>query len=210
MRISRVMAEHAPYRRRWRFTAASKLRGMSHCFTLCRACAHVSTLSSHIVHDIMHRHDPEGFARREPTAKRIQRSQKHPLGIHERWAGDGHDKLYSINFPVWAVVDDATTKGLGAWVVPSNRIGIIIAYLFLTLVVVYGGAASNLLSRVSYSSPFCSPSPPIYDRLWFRNYTTLWTYDCAQVFTEVPQHPSPRALISCLIFAERYSSLSMT
>ena len=99
-------------------------------FALCR----------HIVHDIMQRHDSEGFARREPTAKRIHRSKKHPIGIHQRWAGDGHDKLYIIGFPIWAVVDDATTYGLDAWVVPSNRMGIIIGYLFLVLVVEYEGA----------------------------------------------------------------------
>lgn len=87
----------------------------------------------------MHAHAPEGFAQREPTAKRIHRSNKHPIGIHERWSGDGHDKLYRIGFPIWAVVDDAVGQRLGAWVVPSNRMGIIIGYLFLSLVEKYEG-----------------------------------------------------------------------
>src|SRR5882762_1544812 len=82
----------------------------------------------------MHAHDEEGFGMREPTAKKIRRFAKHPLGINERWAGDGHDKLYRIGFPIWAVVDDASSKFLGAWVLPSNRTGKPVAYCFLDLV----------------------------------------------------------------------------
>jgi hypothetical protein len=91
------------------------------------------------VSDVMHAFAPEGFQQREPGAKRILRVKKAPIGIHERWAGDGHDKLYSIGFPIWALVDDATGKWLGAWVVPSNRIGNIISYLFLETVMKYKG-----------------------------------------------------------------------
>ena len=87
----------------------------------------------------MHTHDPEGFDRREPTAKKIHRIPKVPIGINERWAGDGHDKLYKIGFPIWAVVDDATSKYLDGWVVPNNRLGTVIGYLFLCLVEKYGG-----------------------------------------------------------------------
>ena len=87
----------------------------------------------------MHTHVPEGFAKRDPTAKKIFRVAKVPLGIHERWSCDGHDKLYKIGFPVYAIVDDATSKWLGAWIVPSNRVGFIIGYLFLCLVEEYEG-----------------------------------------------------------------------
>jgi hypothetical protein len=87
----------------------------------------------------MHTHDSDAFAAREPTAKRIFRVKKYPIGIHARWAADGHDKLYKIGFPIWAIVDDATGKWLGAWVVPSNRTGNIIAYLWLCAVEKYGG-----------------------------------------------------------------------
>ncbi|KAF8445060.1 hypothetical protein L210DRAFT_3611184 [Boletus edulis BED1] len=83
-------------------------------------------LTRQFVSDVMHMHAPEGF-------------DKLPVGIHERWAGDGHDKLYKIGFAIWAVVDDATSRWLGAWVVPSNRMGEIVAYLFLCLVEKYGG-----------------------------------------------------------------------
>lgn len=90
----------------------------------------------------MHAHSPEGFGLREPTAKTIYRSKKQPVGIHERWSGDGHDKLYKIGFPIWAVVDDAVGYRLGAWVVPSNRMGHIVAYLFLCLVEEYEGTST--------------------------------------------------------------------
>jgi hypothetical protein len=54
-------------------------------------------------------HDPDGFEKRDPTSKKILRFPKIPIGIHERWSCDGHDKLYKIGFPVWAIVDDATS-----------------------------------------------------------------------------------------------------
>lgn len=87
----------------------------------------------------MHIYDDEGFALREPTAKQTRRVKKHPIGIHERWSGDGHDKLYQIGFPIWGTVDDGTSHWLGGWIVPSNRTGVVVAYLFLCLVEKYGG-----------------------------------------------------------------------
>ncbi|KAJ7161620.1 hypothetical protein C8R46DRAFT_1164479 [Mycena filopes] len=87
------------------------------------------------VWEIMQKYDAEAFAAREPTAKRIHREKKYPIGINHRWALDGHDKLYKIGFPVYAT----TGKILKAWVVPSNRMGQVIAYLFLCLVMEVGG-----------------------------------------------------------------------
>ena len=52
------------------------------------------------VSDIMHTHNDEGFAFRDPSSKKIFRVAKVPIGIHECWAGDGHDKLNKIGFPV--------------------------------------------------------------------------------------------------------------
>jgi len=89
--------------------------------------------------DPVHVHEPDGFDLREPTTKKSSRGPKFPIGIHEFWAASGHDKLYEIGFPIWVVVDDATSKWLGAWVVPRNRINDIIAYLFLCLVEKFGG-----------------------------------------------------------------------
>ena len=70
--------------------------------------------SSDFISAVMHTHDREAFATREPTAKLIRCVKKHPIGIHQRWSADGHDKLYKIGFPIWAIVDDATSKWLGA------------------------------------------------------------------------------------------------
>ncbi len=96
----------------------------------------------------MHIHDPEGFELREPTAKKITRFAAHPVGIHEKWAGDGHDKLYKIGFPAWGVVDVATGKWLGGWIVPSNRMADIVAYCFLCLVEKFGGKNKHLMVSV--------------------------------------------------------------
>ncbi|KAJ6622518.1 hypothetical protein B0H10DRAFT_2162751 [Mycena sp. CBHHK59/15] len=96
-------------------------------------------LPREIVWEIMHVHDSDSFTQREPTAKKIFRVAKYPIGIHQRWSCDGHDKLYKIGFPVWSIVDDATSKILKGWVVPSNRLGDIIGYLFLCLVEEFEG-----------------------------------------------------------------------
>src|SRR5882762_6388422 len=65
----------------------------------------VTSFCRKFVSDIMHIHDNDGFNEREPATKRVFRVPKYPIGIHERWSGDGHDKLYKIGFPVWAMVD---------------------------------------------------------------------------------------------------------
>ncbi|KAG6872427.1 hypothetical protein C0995_009824 [Termitomyces sp. Mi166 len=56
----------------------------------------------------MRLYDKDGFALRDPGSKKVHHVAKVPLGIHEQWSGDGHDKLYKIG-PIWAVVDDGTT-----------------------------------------------------------------------------------------------------
>ena len=104
-------------------------------------------LTRDFVSETMHIHDDLGFTFRDPSSKKIFRVKKVPIGIHERWAGDGHDKLYRIGFPVWADVDDATAKWLGAWIVPSNRMGHIVAYLYLCLVELFGGEFVLSFSR---------------------------------------------------------------
>jgi len=91
------------------------------------------------VSDIMHTHNNEGFTFYDPSSKKIFWVAKIPISIHKHWAGDGYDKLYKIGFLIWAVVDDATGKWLSVWVIPSNRMGYIIRYLFLCLVELFGG-----------------------------------------------------------------------
>jgi hypothetical protein len=93
----------------------------------------------------MHLHAPVGFAARAPEAKQIHCVAKAPIGTNERWLCDGHDKLNKIGFPIYCIVDDATGKWLGAWVVPSNREGTVIAYLYLSLVIEMGGACFCIL-----------------------------------------------------------------
>ena len=109
----------------------------------------------------MHTHDNDAFASREPTAKRIFRVPKHPIGIHQRWSADGHDKLYKIGFPIWAIVDDATGRWLDAWVVPSNRTGDIVAYLFLCVVEKYSGMSLSKLSLIGATLIYHGVSPGI-------------------------------------------------
>ena len=91
------------------------------------------------VRRVMLQHEPEEFERRDPGTKRIRRTAAVPIGIHERWSGDGHDKLYKIGFPIWAVLDFGSGVYLGAWVLPSNRLAVLAAYLYLSLVIKYRG-----------------------------------------------------------------------
>ncbi len=96
-------------------------------------------LTRDFISEVMHTQDPDAFRLREPNSKTIPRVKKNPVAINNRWAGDGHDKLYSIGFAIWAVVEDASSKWLGGWVLPTNRIGFLIAYVYLCLVEKYGG-----------------------------------------------------------------------
>ncbi|KAJ7214345.1 hypothetical protein GGX14DRAFT_443787 [Mycena pura] len=91
------------------------------------------------VSEVMHTHDADAFAGRDPTAKEVHRAVLKPSGTHEWWSGDGHDKLKSIGFALWMMVDGATTHVLDGWIVPNNRLNIVIAFLFLCLVEKYKG-----------------------------------------------------------------------
>ncbi|KAG6885793.1 hypothetical protein C0992_004893 [Termitomyces sp. T32_za158] len=71
-------------------------------------------LTCDFVNDVMHNHDAEGFVLCNPTSKRVFRVKKFPVGIHHCWAADGHDKLYKIGFPIWAIIEDATSNWLDA------------------------------------------------------------------------------------------------
>ena len=83
--------------------------------------------------------DPEGFALRDPTSKRIKRRPLVNIGIHEEWSGDGHDKLKRIGLAIYGIRDVWSGKWLGLWVIPDNRLKDVIAYLWLCLVEEYGG-----------------------------------------------------------------------
>jgi hypothetical protein len=111
-------------------------------------------LTRDFIAETMQTHDSAGFEKRAP--KRIHRREpKVPLGINERWSAVGHDKLYGIGFPIWAIVDDATGLWLDIWVVPSNRMGCTIFYLFLCAVERAGGMYHHwhmsLIKSTNYS-----------------------------------------------------------
>ncbi|KAF9470531.1 hypothetical protein BDN70DRAFT_888988 [Pholiota conissans] len=84
-------------------------------------------------------HDPEGFEKRAPTARKIIRVTLTAIGPNHEWSADGHDKLSSIGFPIWGVRDKWSIKWLGLWVVPNNRRKKAVAYLYLRLVRDLGG-----------------------------------------------------------------------
>ena len=59
------------------------------------------------------------------------------------------------------MVDDATGKWLGAWAVPSNRMGEIVAYLFLSLVEKFGGMSVLLYTTIHAQCPNCRDAPSV-------------------------------------------------
>ena len=99
----------------------------------------IDHLVSDWISEAMHKLDPEAFAGRAPTAKKIHRVPMVALGIHHCWSADGHDKLNKIGFLVWAIRDMWSGKWLGIWVVPDNRLKVVITYLYLSLIEKYSG-----------------------------------------------------------------------
>ena len=97
---------------------------------------------SNFISKVMHDHAPEGFSHRHPSAKKIYRTHLTSEGPNEEWCGDGHDKLNKIGFGVYGIRDKASNKWLGLWVVPNNRLGETIGYLYLCLVEEIGGELS--------------------------------------------------------------------
>jgi hypothetical protein len=87
----------------------------------------------------MRLHHPEGFALREPNAKKVKHGVLTSLGPHHEWSADGHDKLMQIGFPVYGIRDKWSGKWLGLWVLPNNWYQASIAYLYLSLVAELGG-----------------------------------------------------------------------
>jgi hypothetical protein len=83
--------------------------------------------------------DPEGVAGRHPKARRITRTALTSAGPNEVWCCDGHDKLCKYGFAIWGLRDKFSRKWLGLWVLPSNRFGVVVAYLWLSVVRDLGG-----------------------------------------------------------------------
>ena len=83
--------------------------------------------------------EPEAVASRNPTAHQISCTALTSEGPNEVWCCDGHNKLMKYGFAIWGVRNKFSRKWLGLWVVPNNRFGIVVAYLWLTLVLNIGG-----------------------------------------------------------------------
>ena len=87
---------------------------------------------------------------------------------------------YCIKFPIWAIVDDATSKWLDAWIVPSNPMGEVIRYLFLCLVEKYGGKCPSII-QLCISNVLLQDSAAVKHQLWLRDYHLVWTHECIMV-----------------------------
>ncbi|KAL7278869.1 hypothetical protein ACG7TL_006700 [Trametes sanguinea] len=96
-------------------------------------------LTRDYISEEMHLLDLAGFTRRHPTSKKKHRAALVVLGPDHEWSCDGHDKLSGIGFSIWGTRDVWSGKWLGLWVVPNNRLKVIVAYLYLSLVKQLGG-----------------------------------------------------------------------
>lgn len=83
--------------------------------------------------------DPVAALARHPTSRQIRRVQLISRGPNEVWCCDGHDKLSKYGFGMWGIRDKFSRKWLGLWVLPNNRIGGVVAFLWLSLVHKLGG-----------------------------------------------------------------------
>ena len=113
----------------------------------------IDMLYSDYISETMRTLDPDGFASREPTARKIQRGTLVAVGPHDEWSCDGHDKLVKYGFPIWGVRDKWGGKWLGLWVIPNNRYKDVIAYLWLSLVKDLGGRSRASWLTLSHSDP---------------------------------------------------------
>jgi hypothetical protein len=111
--------------------------------------------------------DPDGFAIREPSAgKKVFRVALVSIGPHHEWSADGHDKLSRLGFPIWGICDKWSSKWLGLWVVPNNRLKVAIGYLYLSLVKKLGGESSVGFGRDMMLTHSTRNAHTNYNRLW--------------------------------------------
>ena len=96
-------------------------------------------LYSDTIAEIQRMLDPAAAAARNPTSRQIRRVALLSDGPNEVWCCDGHDKLVKYGFAIWGMRDKFSRKWLGLWVMPNNRIGLVVAYLWLQVVRELGG-----------------------------------------------------------------------
>ena len=105
--------------------------------------AYVLSVVRDFVDQVMYEIDPDGPSRRDPTKRRVRRSQLTSLGPHEEWSCDGHDKLVKYGFGLWGARDKWSGKWLGLWDIPNNRSQQVIAYLWLSILRDLGGKSDT-------------------------------------------------------------------
>ena len=109
---------------------------------------------SDFIEETMRTRDPEGFNLRLPTVKVIPRNPLTAIGPNDEWSGDGHDKYVKYGLAIWGIRDKFSRYWLGLWVLPTNRVGRIICYLWLSTVQKYGGEYFTLLQLLLPSSQY--------------------------------------------------------
>lgn len=135
------------------------------------------SVSSDWITNEMHDIDHDGFAGRAPTAKKVHRQPVVALGPHHQWSGDGHDKLNKIGFPIWAIREVWSGSWLGLWVVPDNRLKVVVAYLYLRLVHELGGKSVWTSVVLAHSLYLGMPLLMVTD--CGSETTTLYGFACA-------------------------------
>ena len=121
-------------------------------FTLC--------LGSEDICETMKNLDPEGFQKQHLSAKKVIWTQLTSLGPNDEWCGDGHDKLNKIGIGIYGICDKFSGFWLRLWAVSNNRLGDVVAHLYLCLVEKKGlNSYSVFFISSSSSSPAFSPLP---------------------------------------------------
>lgn len=81
----------------------------------------------------------DGFEKRKPGRKKINRRVLVALGPDAEWSLDGFDKLMVAGFAIYGIRDKWSRFFLYYVVVPSNRYAAVIGVIYLQCVRKYGG-----------------------------------------------------------------------
>lgn len=81
----------------------------------------------------------DGFEKRKPDRKKINRQVLVALGPDAEWSLDGFDKLMVAGFAIYGIRDKWSRFFLYYVVVPSNRYAAVIGVIYLQCVRKYGG-----------------------------------------------------------------------
>lgn len=87
----------------------------------------------------MHAFAADGFKKRKPGHKKINRRVLVALGPDAEWSLDGFDKLMVAGFAIYGIRDKWSCFFLHYVVVPSNRHAAVVGVIYLQCVRKYGG-----------------------------------------------------------------------